>query len=203
MKRKLRIAIADDESDTREFLQGVLKRLGHEVTVVAETGRQLVERCAARRPELIITDIKMPDMDGIEAAREICRDGLVPIIVLSAYHDPEFVERAERNHIAAYLVKPVKAASLGPAISIVMRRFGEFEELQKEASDLRQALEDRKIIERAKGILMKEARLDEETAFRRLQKLASSRSQKLAVVARTIVETADVLRPSEDGPQPE
>ena len=199
MKRKLRVAIADDEPDVRSFLQGALTRLGHDVIAVAETGRQLVEQCRAERPDLVITDVKMPDMDGIEAARRVCREGIVPVIVVSAYHDESFVERAETNHVAAYLVKPIKAASLGPAIALVMKRFEEFEELKKETSDLRQALEDRKVIERAKGILMKEAQLDEAAAFRRLQKLASSKSQKLAAVARTIIETAEVLRPSSDG----
>lgn len=200
MKRKLRIAIADDQEDMRSFLQGALTRMGHEVTTVAGTGVELVEGCRSSRPDLVITDIKMPDMDGLEAAHEIYREGLLPIIVVSAYHDPEFIERAEGNHVAAYLVKPIKASSLAPAIALVMKRFEEFVELQKEASGLRQALEDRKIIERAKGILMKAARLDEEEAFRRLQKLASARSQKLAVLARTIVETAEILRPETAAP---
>jgi response regulator NasT len=195
MKRKLRVAIADDEADMRLFLQGVLTRLGHEVVAMAETGRQLVESCSLEHPDLVITDIKMPDMDGLEAAAQIYRNALVPIIVVSAYHDPQFIERAEQNHIAAFLVKPIKASNLDPAISVVMKKFEEFLDLQKEASDLRQTLEDRKVIERAKGILMKQAQLDEETAFRRLQKLASSKSQKLAVVARTIIETAAMLRP--------
>lgn len=195
MKKKLRVALADDEPDMREFLKGALGRLGHEVTIVAETGHDLVARCREARPDLVITDIKMPDMDGLRAAREIYRDEPIPIIVVSAHQDPEFVARAEENHIAAYLVKPIKAAHLGPTIAIVMKRFEEFEELRKDASNLRQALDDRKIIERAKGILMKEARLDEASAFRRLQKLASAKSQKLAVVARTIIETSEVLRP--------
>jgi response regulator NasT len=195
MTQKLRIAIADDEPDMRKFLQGALMRLGHEVTVLAATGRELVEHCRADRPDLVITDIKMPDLDGLDAAGQIYRDGLVPIIVVSAHHDPEFIERAEAHHVAAYLVKPIKAAHLGPAISVVLARFEEFRALQREASDLRQALEDRKVIERAKGILMKEAKLDEESAFRRLQQLASKKSQKLAATARAIIEAAEMLRP--------
>jgi response regulator NasT len=204
MKRRLRIAIADDQPDMRQFLRGALIRMGHEVAIVAETGLDLVERCRAERPDLVITDVKMPDLDGLEAALQIYAGGLIPIIVVSAYHDQDIIERAEQNHVAAYLVKPIKASSLAPAIALVMKKFEEFLELQKEASDLRQALEDRKIIERAKGILMKTARLDEDEAFRRLQKLASAKSQKLAVLARTIVETADILRPpgSEKTPEP-
>src|SRR2546422_6549782 len=103
MKRKLRIAIADDEADMRQFLQGALTRLGHEVVAMAETGLQLVDSCSLEHPELVITDIKMPDMDGLEAAALINRNAFVPIIIVSAYHDPQFVERAEQNHIAAFL----------------------------------------------------------------------------------------------------
>ena len=122
----------------------------------------------ATRPDLVITDIKMPDMDGIDAATQIYRERPIPVILVSAYHDPEFIRRAEADHILAYLVKPIKQADLEPAIALAMRRFEQFQALRKEAADLRQALEDRKVIERAKGILMKKAGLDEHDAFRRL-----------------------------------
>jgi response regulator NasT len=135
----------------------------------------------------VITDIKMPDMDGLDAASAIYAKEPGPIIVVSAYHDPELIERAERNHIAAYLVKPIKKEDLGPALAIAMRRFQEFQDTRKEAQDLRQALEDRKSIEKAKGILMKRAGLDEPSAFRRLQKLASDNNRRLVEVAQSIV----------------
>ena len=151
--------------------------LGHEVVAVARTGRELVEQCRATHPDLVITDIKMPDMDGIDAAAQIYRDGPIPVILVSAYHDAEFIGRAEADHILAYLVKPIKQADLEPAIAIAMRRFEQFQALRKEAADLKQALEDRKIIERAKGILMKKPDLDEHDAFRRLQKLASDKNR--------------------------
>ena len=106
---------------------------------------------------------------------------------MSAYHDPELIRRAEADHVLAYLVKPIKQADLEPAIAIAMRRFEQFQALRKEAADLRQALEDRKMIEKAKGILMKKAGLDEADAFRRLQKLASDKNQKLVEIARMIL----------------
>ena len=90
----------------------------------------------------MITDIKMPDMDGIDAATQIYRNGPIPVILVSAYHDPEFIRRAEADHILAYLVKPIKQADLEPAIAIAMRRFEQFQALRKEATDLKQALED-------------------------------------------------------------
>ncbi len=198
MKQPLRIAIADDELDMREYLQETLADLGHEVAVVAETGRRLVAECRAKRPDLVITDIKMPDMDGIDAATQIYRDGPIPVILVSAYHDASLIERAQADHILAYLVKPIKTADLEPAIAIAMHRFEQFQELRKQAGDLQQALADRKIIERAKGILMKVGSMDEAAAFRRLQKLASDHNKKLVEVAQMIVFTEEATRPEKN-----
>jgi response regulator NasT len=187
MTRPLRIAVADDEQDMRDYFQTILPTLGHEVVAVAVNGRELVESCRALKPDLVIADIKMPEMDGIDAAAQLYRDAPVPVILVSAYHDPEFIRRAEADHILAYLVKPIKQADLEPAIAIAMRRFEQFEALRKEAADLRQALEDRKVIERAKGVLMTKANLGEQEAFRRLQKLASDKNKKLVEIARIIL----------------
>jgi response regulator NasT len=194
MNRSLRIAIADDEPRMREYFQKILPRLGHQVVSAAATGRELVDQCRLSPPDLIITDVNMPDMDGIDAALEIYRDGPLPVILVSAYHDNELIERAEADHILAYLVKPIKQADLEPAIGIAMRRFEQFAALRQEASDLRQALTDRKVIERAKGILMKKAGLGEQDAFRRLQKLASERNLKLIVIAQMILTAEEALR---------
>ena len=196
MTKKLRIAVADDEVDMRDYLERILPRLGFEVVAVAENGRQLVDLVLETRPDLIITDIKMPEMDGIEASTTICRTYAVPVILISAFHDPQLIARAEQDHVLAYLVKPVKQADLSTAIAIAMRRFEQFQELQREATDLRQALEDRKIIERAKGVLMKKAGLGEEEAFRRLQKASSERNKRLVEVAQSILLAEDVLAAS-------
>jgi response regulator NasT len=111
----------------------------------------------------------------------------VPIVVVTAFHDSQLIEKAEKNHVLAYLVKPIKKQDLEPAIGIAMSRFREFREMREETDNLRQALEDRKIIERAKGILMKRAGLDEPEAFRRLQKLARDKNQKLIEIAKIIL----------------
>jgi response regulator NasT len=187
MSQSLRIAIADDEDDMRDYFREILPVLGHQVVVAARTGRELVDLCRAERPDLVITDIKMPDMDGIDAAAQLYRDLPVPVILVSAYHDPGLIQRAEADHILAYLVKPIKAADLDPAIAIAMRRFEQFRTLRREAADLRQALEDRKVIEKAKGLLMKKTGLDEHDAFRRLQKLASEKNRKLVDIAQMIL----------------
>lgn len=194
MNHGLRIAVADDEPDMREFFQVMLPDLGHLVVAVAETGRQLVDLCRQTQPDLVISDIKMPDMDGIEAAQQVSAERPIPIILISAYHDTELISRASDDHILAYLVKPIKKANLEPAIAIAMRRFDQFQALSREAANLRQAIEDRKLIERAKGILMKKAGLDEEAAFRRLQKLASDKNQKLIAIAQAILMADEALK---------
>jgi response regulator NasT len=197
MDQSLRIIVADDEPDMQQYFRKILPRLGHQVLAVAGNGRELVELCRRLQPDLVVTDIKMPDMDGIEAATQLYRERPVPFILVSAYHDPETIRRAEAEHILGYLVKPIKQADLGPVIALAWRRFEQFEALRQEAADLRQALQDRKMIERAKGILMKQARLDEPESFRRLQKLASDKNLKLVEVARIILTADEALRPSE------
>jgi response regulator NasT len=187
MNRALRIAVADDEPDMQDYFRTILPLLGHEVVAAAGTGRALVEQCRATHPDLVITDIKMPDMDGIDAAGEIYKDAPIPVILVSTYHNRELIERAAINHVLAYLVKPIKETELEPAIGIAMKRFEEFQALRQEADDLRQALEDRKVIERAKGIIMRRGKLEEAEAFRRLQRLASDKSRKLFEIAHTIL----------------
>ncbi len=140
----------------------------------------------------MITDISMPDMDGLEAAQEIYSFEPVPIIIISAFHDPDLITRAEKNHILAYLVKPIKQQDLEPAIMIASTRFQEFRTMRHEADTLRQALDDRKHIERAKGIIMKRGDMDEAEAFRRLQKIARDKNRKLIDIAHMILSVEDI-----------
>lgn len=192
----LRIAVADDEADMRDFFERMLPRCGHQVVSVAETGEQLIVHCRELQPDLVITDIKMPGIDGIEASRQICRDRPTPVILVSAYHDPGLIQRAEADSVLAYLVKPIGQADLPPAIGIAMRRFKELQALRKEADDLKQSLADRKVIEQAKGILMKVAGADEKDAFRRLQDLAAEKNVKLVDAAREVLSLEKFFRPS-------
>jgi response regulator NasT len=196
MATGLRIAVADDEPEMRDFFEKILSRFGHQVVAVAENGEQLVEHCRNLQPDLIITDIKMPGLDGIEACGQICKERAVPVILVSAYHDPALIARAEADHVLAYLVKPIGLADLQPAIAIAMRRFQEFQALRKDCSDLRQALSDRKIVEQAEGLLMKLAGIDEKEAFQRLQQLASEKNQKLIDAAQAILAIEKTLAPS-------
>ena len=193
MNRSLRIAIAEDEALMRNYLQETLTLLGYQVLAPAANGRELVECCRQNHPDLVITDICMPDMDGLDAAEEIYGFEPVPIIIISAFHDPELIARAEKNHVLAYLVKPIKQEDLEPAITIARTRFQEFQAMRQETDNLRQALEDRKLIERAKGIIMKKAAIDEGEAFRRLQKIARDKNRKLVEIAHMILSVEEIF----------
>jgi two-component system, response regulator PdtaR len=193
----LRIAVADDERDMREFLQESLSRLGHQVVGTAATGRQLADLCHRASPDLIITDIKMPDMDGIQAAEAFNREKETPIILVSGHYDDELAARAGSHHVMAYLIKPVKEPDLRAAINLSQMRFQHYQAVAREAASLRQALEDRKVIERAKGVLMKRGELDEPEAFRRLQKLASDKNRKMLEIAQMILTVEEAFQPPE------
>ena len=131
-------------------------------------------------PDLTITDIKMPEMDGIDASVALYRHCPVPVILVSAHYDAELIKRAESDHVMGYLVKPIKQSDLEPVIALAIRRFEQFQALRLEAADLRQALEDRKVIERAKGLLMKKAGLDEQARFSAgCRKLASDKNLRI------------------------
>jgi two-component system, response regulator PdtaR len=183
----LRILIADDESIRLLSLCAQLKALGHQVVGEASTGEEAVALATSRRPDLAILDIKMPGMDGIEAAERITQSHPIPIILLTAYSEAQLVERAAQANISAYLMKPVSEEDLLPAITLALTRFKQFQALRQEVSDLREALEARKVIEKAKGILMRRLDLTEEEAFRRLQRQSQEGNRKLAQVAEAIV----------------
>lgn len=180
----------------RDFFERMLPLCGHEVVSVAETGSELIEHCRSLKPDLVITDIKMPDMDGFKASSRLSQEQSLPVILVSAYHDAELIERAEADHVLAYLVKPIGQADLAPAIAVAMRRFQELQALRNETGELKQALADRKVIEQAKGILMKVTGVNEKDAFRRLQELAAENNQKLIEAAHAVLALEKALRPA-------
>lgn len=190
-----RIVVAEDEPAIRGDLVETLEELGHEVVAAVDNGLALVEACRTHLPDLVITDIRMPDLDGLEAATQIRQIRPTPIIIVSAYHDEEFLERAMKEHVLAYLVKPITNHIIQPSIELVMRRFGEFRALQEQTASLEQALEERKLVERAKGILMKRAGFNEADAFRRLQLLSSQKNKKMVEIARTLIDADQAFEP--------
>ena len=192
----LRIAVADDEGFMRKYLQTVLPRLGHEVVVVAQNGRELVEQCRRNPPDLVITDVNMPEMDGLEAAAEIYDQQPIPIIVISGYHGPEVIERTVAAHVMAYLVKPIKQSDLEPVIALAMKRFEQLESLKSETETLRDTILERGTIERALKVLMRWAKEGEEQSLSRLESLAKDRQLDLIEIAEMIVMAEDALEPN-------
>lgn len=190
----LRIAVADDELDMRDYLKTVLPLVGHQVVGAAATGSELIELCRSARPDLVLTDIRLPDMDGITASSRICQERPIPTVLISAYHEEETIARANADHVMGYLVKPIKQADLGPAISVAYHRFEQFRSVAREAGHLRQALEDRKQIERAKGVVMRRLAMGEQEAFRRMQKEASNKNRRLVDVAQTVLSAEEIFR---------
>jgi AmiR/NasT family two-component response regulator len=187
MQERLRIVVADDEPDMREYFARILPRLGHQVVAAAADGCQLVEQCLEHLPDLVITDICMPGMDGIQAAEQLYLRRPIPVILVSAHHDPELIARAEADHVMAYLVKPIKQSDLAPALAIACRRFQQFEHVRREADDLCQALAEHRLVEQAQAHLMRQAGLDAPAAFARLRELARRSQQKLVETARRIL----------------
>jgi two-component system, response regulator PdtaR len=190
------IAIADDDADQRVILRKTLVRAGHTIVVEASSGEELVERCTsvlAESPKFVITDLRMGRMDGLDAGMIIFEKREVPFIVVSGYDEDQLIERADECGAFGYLVKPIREQELKAALCIAARRFQEVQAFRAEATCIRQALEDRKIIERAKGILMLRRSLDESNAFKCLQQLARQHRQKLVDVARSVNLADDAL----------
>lgn len=188
--KPLRIVIADDESLHSMSLRQQLETMGHRVVGEASDGETTLRLLRDLHPDLAILDIKMPERDGIDVAETIMAEQPMPIILLTAYSERSLAERAADAHVAAYLMKPVSKEDLIPAVALATSRFAEFQTLNREVSDLRDALETRKIVERAKGILMRRLNLTEEEAFRRMQRRSQNENKKMSEIANAII-TAD------------
>jgi response regulator NasT len=184
-----RILIAEDETIIRLDLRELLERAGFEVCAEARDGVEAVALARTQRPDLAVLDVKMPRLDGIEAARRILDDRAIPIVMLTAYGQEELVSRAVEAGVFGYLVKPFRESDLLPAIHTARARHEELAALRAEADSLADALAARKVIERAKGLLMDKERISEEEAFARLRKASQVSSRPLKVVAEAVVAT--------------
>jgi two-component system, response regulator PdtaR len=197
--RPARIIIADDESLIRMDLREMLTHLGYDVVGEASDGRSAVELAKRLVPDLIIMDIKMPDMDGITAANEVAQDRIAPVVLLTAYSESTLIGRAKDAGVCGYLVKPFRETELMPVIELALSRFREMQELEREVTDLREALETRKLVERAKGVLMEVHGLRESDAFNRMRKTSMDNRKSMREVAEAILLTHEVQMGSQSG----
>ncbi|OQY94797.1 MAG: response regulator [Chloroflexi bacterium UTCFX4] len=188
--KTLRIVIADDESLHLMSLRAQLEAMGHRVVGEADDGESALRLLRDLRPDLAILDIKMPEPDGIQVAETIMQEQPLPIILLTAYSEGSLAERAAHARVAAYLMKPALPQDLAPTIALATSRFNEFQTLNRKVQDLSDALETRKLVERAKGILMRRLNLSEEEAFHRMQRRSQNENKKMGEIANAII-TAD------------
>ena len=192
----MRVLVADDDPLIGLGLCERLRSLGHEPIGPASDGEQAVELARQELPDLYLFDIEMPKLDGLQAAVRLAGEGLRrPVVVVTGVEDPSLIERSISTGVSAYLTKPVDTLELQAALGLAAARHAEFQELEAEVDRAQQALEDRKLVERAKGLLMSALNLSEHDAFRRLQLTARERNLRLAEVAARIVEQETLLEP--------
>ncbi len=184
---RTRVIIADDESVIRADLREMLTTQGYLVVGEAGDGQSAVNSARELKPDIVIMDIKMPNMDGIEAAKILTQEKIAPVLLLTAYSQRELVDRAKEAGVVGYLVKPFRENEIGPAIDIALARFQEFRELAKQVGDLNETLETRKIVDRAKGILMDTQHLTEAEAFRKIQKMSMNTRKPMKEIAEAII----------------
>lgn len=186
MERK-RILIADDESLIRIDLQEMLRNLGYLVVGEAGDGITALKLARELKPDLVIMDIRMPAMDGIDVAKVLTEEKIAPVVLLTAYSQKDLIERAKDAGVVGYLVKPFKESDLTPAIEVALARFSEFKQMTQEVDDLQHALTTRKLVDRAKGILMDTKGLTETEAFRAIQKMSMDNRRPMKAVAEAII----------------
>jgi response regulator NasT len=187
----MRILVAEDETIIRLDLRGLLESAGHEVVAEARDGEEAVALAREHEPDLAIMDVKMPRLDGIEAAKRILDERPIPIVMLTAYDQEELVARAVEAGVFGYLVKPFREQDLMPAIATARARHEELVAVRAEADSLSEALAARKAIERAKGLLMAKEGLSEADAFARLRRASQVSGRPLKVVAEAVVATLE------------
>ena len=197
----MRVLVAEDDPLIALGLSERLRSLGHEPIGPVTDGEQAIELARESLPDLYLFDIEMPKVDGLQAATQLAADGLRrPVIVVTGIDDPGLIERSIASGVSAYLTKPVDSRELEAALGLAAARHSEFQALEAEVDRAQQALEDRKLVERAKGLLMSALDLSEQDAFRRLQLTARERNLRLADVAGRIVEQQSLLEPKRKRP---
>jgi response regulator NasT len=195
------VLVAEDDPLIALGLSERLRSWGHDAIGPASDGQQAIELARESLPDLYLFDIEMPNVDGLEAAKRLAGDGLRrPVVVVTGVDDPSLIERSIASGVSAYLTKPVDSRELEAALALAAARHAEFEALEAEVDRAQQALEDRKLVERAKGLLMSALNLSEQDAFRRLQLTARERNLRLADVAGRIVEQQSLLEPTRRRP---
>jgi response regulator NasT len=187
----MRVVIADDEAVIRMGLRTMLEDRGHRVVAAATDGASALQLTRAEKPDVVLLDIKMPGMDGLEAARKIMQEQPTPIVMLTAFSQRELVSEAREASVFGYLVKPVKEDLLDATLDLAVTRFKEWQKLQKQVRDLNSSLLARQVVEKAKSWLMEQQDLSEQQAFNKIHRTSRARRVTMQKVAEEILERAD------------
>ena len=187
---KMRVIVADDETIIRLDIKEMLTEAGHTVVAEAADGEEAVRLATELKPDLVIMDVKMPKMDGITAASLINYKHIAPVLLLTAYSQTDLIEKAKEAGVLAYLVKPIREEQLFPAIEIARSRFAEIKTLGEELDYLKESLETRKLLDRAKGILMAAHNITEAEAYRKMQQYSMNQRTTLKELAEAIIAAA-------------
>ncbi len=182
-----RIIIAEDDTVIRMDLKEELQRQGYLVVGDVGDGQSAINLTRELRPDLVVMDIRMPEMDGITAAETLTREKLAPVVLLTAFSDDELIERARNVGVIHYVTKPWRSSDLKPAIEIALSRFQEFRSMETKVKDLEDHLATRKVVEKAKGVLMEKYKISEQEAFRRIQKASMNNRKSMKDVAEAIL----------------
>lgn len=194
MMQKLRILLADDEALIRLDLREMLTEAGHEIVGEAANGQEAVQLAQELHPDIVIMDVKMPVMDGLTAAQQITEAEIAPVLLLTAYSQQDIVARATEAGVIAYLVKPVREQQLFPAIEVAVSRFRAWQELGRELDELKESLATRKLVDRAKGILMTAHKMTEQEAYRKMQQFSMAKRISLKKLAEEIIAADEKCR---------
>src|SRR5215469_14339621 len=187
-----RVIIADDEAIQRMDLKDILTKQGYLVVGEAGDGLSAINLARELRPDLVVMDIRMPDLDGIAAAETLTQEKIAPVVLLTAYSDQPLVDRAREAGVVSYIVKPLRESQVSPAIEMALARYSEFRAMEEKARTLSDQLETRKIVERAKGLLMEKQGLSEQEAFRKIQKASMNNRKSMREVAEAILLTNEM-----------
>lgn len=186
----MRIIIVDDESLIRMDLRDILESQGHEVIAEGTNGVEALALCKQYKPDLVLMDVKMPELDGIEAARQINFHHEAPVVLLTSYSQKDLIEKARDSGVYGYLIKPIREEQLGPTLEMALGRFKGDAALRKKMNQLEQSLEDRKIIQRGTGILMDLYSISEDDAYKRIRTLSMNKKLTVVEMCKLIIEQA-------------
>lgn len=187
MAEKYRIVIADDEALICMDLREMLEEAGHEVVGVGSDGVEALDLVKEKKPDLVILDVKMPRLDGLQAAKMIAHDNLAPVVLLTAFGDEDMIEKAKKSMVFGYVMKPVEERTLFPAIQIAVSQYQQKRDMVDRVKDMERELAARKIVDRAKGLLMDYYHITEQDAYRRMQQTSMKRGLPIAEVAQRVV----------------